>query len=137
VASEGYELVERDLTVEEYQRLRNAVGWPRMTDEGVAAGLPHALYSVVLLHEGETIGCGRVVGDGGLYFYLQDIIVLADHRGRGLGRAIMDRIMGYLERTAKPGAFIGLMAADDVAPFYEKYGFEVRAERKPGMGLHW
>jgi GNAT superfamily N-acetyltransferase len=134
---QDYELVERDLTVEEYQRLRGAVGWSPMTDEGVSVGLPNALYSVVLLHDGEIVGCGRVVGDGGLYFYLQDVIVLPDHRGRGLGGAIMDRVMEYLERMARPGAFVGLMAAQDVAPFYERYGFEVRPERQPGMGRHW
>ena len=132
-----YELVERDPTVEEYQRLRHAVGWSEMTDEGLAVGLPRALFSVVLQLDGETIGCGRVVGDGGLYFYIQDIIVLAEHRGRGLGRLIMDAVMGYLERTAKPGAFVGLMAAEDIAPFYEKLGFRVRPERQPGMFRVW
>jgi len=132
-----YELVERDPTVEEYQRLRHAVGWSEMTDEGLAVGLPRALFSVVLQLDGETIGCGRVVGDGGLYFYIQDIIVLAEHRGRGLGRLIMDAVMGYLERMAKPGAFVGLMAAEDIAPFYEKFGFRVRPERQPGMFRVW
>jgi len=133
----GYELVERDPTVEEYQRLRRAVGWSAIADEGVAAGLPNALFSVVLLHEDETIGCGRVVGDGGLYFYIQDIAVLPEYQGRGLGRMLMDAVMVYLERAAKPGAFIGLMAAKDAAPFYEKYGFAARSERQPGMFRKW
>lgn len=134
---DAYELVERDPTVEEYQRLRCAVGWSEMSDEAVAAGLPHALYSVVVLHDGEVVGCGRVIGDGGLYFYLQDIALLPEHQGRGLGKRIMDAIIGYLERMAKPGAFIGLMAPQDVAPFYERYGFRVRPERQPGMFRRW
>jgi len=133
----GYQLVERDPTVAEYQRLRRAVGWSEMTEEGLAVGLPRALFSVVLELDGEAIGCGRVVGDGGLYFYVQDVIVLTEHRGRGLGRLIMDAVMGYLEETAKPGAFVGLMAAKDVAPFYERFGFAVRPERQPGMFRVW
>ncbi len=133
----GYEIVERDLTVEEYQRLRDAVGWSRLTDEAVAAGLPRGLFSVVVLHDRKAIGCGRLVGDGGPYFYLQDVIVLAEHRGRGLGRAIMEHVMGFLERHAEPGSFVGLMAAEDVAGFYEPYGFRVRPGRQPGMGMHW
>jgi GNAT superfamily N-acetyltransferase len=108
-----------------------------MTDEGVAAGLPNALFSVVLELDGEAVGCGRVVGDGGLYFYVQDVIVAAEHRGQGLGARIMDAVMAYLERTARPGAFVGLMAAQDIAPFYEKYGFRVRPERQPGMFRVW
>ncbi len=134
---DGFELVDRDLTVEEYQRLRSAVGWSPMNDESVAFGLPRGLYSVVLLRDGDAIGCGRVVGDGGPYFYLQDVIVLPEYQGLGLGRAIMGRIMDFLEGNAEPGAFVGLMAAEDVAGFYEPYGFRIRPERQPGMGMHW
>ncbi|HEX6230165.1 MAG TPA: GNAT family N-acetyltransferase [Actinomycetota bacterium] len=130
-------LVERDPTVTEYQRLRRAVGWGEMTDEGVAAGLPHALYAVVLVHGDEVIGCGRVVGDGGLYFYVQDVIVLPGYRGRGLGARIMEAVMAYLERTARPGAFIGLMAAEGVEGFYESYGFRRRPDDRPGMFRVW
>jgi GNAT superfamily N-acetyltransferase len=134
---EGYELVERDPTVQEYQRLRRAVGWSEMTDEGVAAGLPNALYSVVLEREGMAVGLGRIVGDGGLYFYLQDVIVLAEHRGLGLGAEIMDAMMAYLERAARPGAFVGLMAAVGAEPFYERYGFRRRSDWQPGMFRRW
>jgi GNAT superfamily N-acetyltransferase len=133
----GYELIERDPTVQEYQRFRHAVGWSDMTDEGVATGLPNALFSVVLELDGEAVGCGRVVGDGGLYFYIQDVIVEAEHRGQGLGSRIMDAVMTYLERTARPGAFVGLIAARDIAPFYETYGFRARPERQPGMFRVW
>jgi GNAT superfamily N-acetyltransferase len=132
-----YELAERDPTVEEYQRLRRAVGWGEMTDEGVAAGLPNALFSVVLTFEGEAVGCGRIVGDGGLYFYLHDVIVLPEHQGRGQGARIMAAAMDYLERTCRPGAFVGLMAAVDVESFYERYGFRRRPEAQPGMFRVW
>jgi len=119
----GYQLVARDPTVGEYQRLRRAVGWGNMTDEGVAAGLPNSLFSVVLELGGEAFGCGRVVGDGGLYFYLQDVIVLPEHQGRGQGAAIMREVMAYLERACRPGAFVALMAAVGAEAFYERYGF--------------
>ncbi len=132
-----YRLVERDPTVEEYQRLRRAVGWSEMLDEGVAAGLPNALYSVVLELDGQAVGCGRVVGDGGLYFYLQDVMVLPEYQGRGQGARIMEALMSYLERSCHPGAFVGLMAAVGAEPFYERYGFGRRAEEQPGMFRRW
>ena len=108
-----------------------------MSDEGIEAGLSNALFSVILTHEGRTVGCGRIVGDGGLYFYLQDVIVAPEHQGRGLGAKIVSAAMGYLERTCRPGAFVGLMAADDVEGFYERYGFRRRPDRQPGMYLVW
>ncbi|UCE28007.1 MAG: GNAT family N-acetyltransferase [Candidatus Coatesbacteria bacterium] len=134
---EGFELVEREPTVNEYQRFRRAVGWSEVAGEGVEVGLKNALYYVVLFHDKKTIGCGRVVGDGGIYFYVQDIIVLPEYQGLGLGRSIMDKVMDYLRRRAKAGAFIGLMAAEGVAPFYERYGFEVRPDDAPGMAMRW
>jgi GNAT superfamily N-acetyltransferase len=132
-----YQIVERDPSVEEYQRLRRAVGWSEMTDEGVAAGLPRALFSAVLEHDAEAIGCARVVGDAGLYFYVQDVIVLPEHRGRGLGASLMDAVMRYLEDAARPGAFVGLMAAVGVESFYERYGFSRRPDDRPGMARVW
>ena len=108
-----------------------------MTDEGVETGLPNALFSVVLTRDGEAVGCGRIVGDGGLYFYLQDVIVLPEHQGRGLGAMIMEAAIAYLDRTCRPGAFVGLMAAADVEGFYEGYGFRRRPDRQPGMYRVW
>jgi predicted N-acetyltransferase YhbS len=133
----AYELIERDPTVEEYQRLRHAVGWSEMTDEAVAVGLPNALYSVVLELDGEAVGCARIVGDGGLYFYLQDVIVLPELQGRGQGARLMDALMAYLERSATPSAFVGLMAAVGAEPFYERYGFRRRSDQQPGMFRRW
>ena len=127
------ELVERPPTVQEYQRLRRAVGWSEATDEGAEIGLGSALYTVVLELDGVAIGCGRVVGDAGVYFYLQDIVVLPEHQGSGFGARIVDALMSYLERAAPPGAFIGLMAAEGLARFYERYGFERRPDDRPGM----
>ena len=126
-------LEERDLTVDEYSMLRASVGWYPMSMEVMACGLKNSLYSVVAKVEDEIIGCGRVVGDGGMYFYIQDVIVLPEHQGRGIGVEIMDRLMSYLDRNAKPTAFIGLMAGNGVAPFYHRYGFTDRPKDGPGM----
>jgi ribosomal protein S18 acetylase RimI-like enzyme len=135
--SDTYVLVERSPTIEEYQRLCEAVGWETVDDEATETGLQSALFSVCVIHKGEVIGCGRVVGDGGIYFYIQDIIVLPEFQGRGLGRRIMDAVMGYLDAHAHPNAFVGLMAAKGVSGLYEKYGFAERPPGRPGMFRVW
>jgi ribosomal protein S18 acetylase RimI-like enzyme len=91
------------------------------------------LYSVVLERDGDAVGCGRVVGDGGVYFYVQDVIVLPELQGLGWGARIMDAVMRYLDASARPGSFIGLMAAEDVEGFYRRYGFDRRPDDRPGM----
>lgn len=124
-------------TVSDYNRLRAVVGWSEQAPEAVAEGLPQSLYSLCVYWDQELVGYGRIVGDGGVYFYIQDIIVLPGHQGQGLGHGIMSRVMAYLAEHAYPDSFIGLMAAKGAAGFYERYGFAERPPDRPGMFLIW
>lgn len=126
-------IVERAPTPDEYRRLRASVGWNELSPDGIRAGLSGSLYSVVLERDGEAVGCGRVVGDGGVYFYVQDVIVVPELQGLGWGARIMDAVMDYLDASVRPGSFIGLMAAKDVEGFYRRFGFERRSDDRPGM----
>lgn len=130
-------LVERPLSVAEFTALREAVGWGSPGADATRHGLEGALYSVCLMRGDEIIGCGRVVGDGGIYFYIQDIVVRPGYQRRGLGTQIMDAIMRWLEANVSPGAVVGLMAARGVAGWYEKYGFLRRPDEAPGMFRIW
>jgi len=134
---EKFILTERSPTVEEYLMLREAVGWGEKDFESTETGLRNSLYSVCVFIGKEIVGCGRVVGDGGIYFYIQDIIVLPEFQEKGIGKRIMDAVMDYLEAHAHPGAFIGLMAAEGASEFYEQYGFTERAPDRPGMFMIW
>jgi ribosomal protein S18 acetylase RimI-like enzyme len=135
--NERYILVERSPTVEEYQKLRDAAGWGNVDIEATEIGLRNSLFSVCVIFENEVIGCGRVVGDSGIYFYIQDVIVLPGFQGKGIGKRITDAILDYLKGHAHPGAFVGLMAAKGVSKFYERYGFTERATDRPGMFRIW
>ncbi|MFH0847056.1 MAG: hypothetical protein V1894_03225 [Chloroflexota bacterium] len=54
-----------------------------------------------------------------------------------MGRLIMDAIMDYVSAHARRHVFIGLMSAKDKAGFYEKWGFKVRPQDRPGMEIWW
>jgi ribosomal protein S18 acetylase RimI-like enzyme len=95
------------------------------------------LYSVCAVEDDKVIGFARLVGDGGLYFYLQDVIVLPAHQRKGVGSALVERLLAFLGSTALPGAFIGLMAAKGASDFYRRYGFAERPEGRPGMFRLW
>ena len=135
--NDEYILVERSPTAEEYQMLREAVGWDRVSIEAIAMGLRNSLFSVCAIYKDRVVGCGRVVGDRGIYFYIQDIIVLPEFQGKGLGKRLMDAMMSYLRSHARPNAFVGLMAASGISEFYEKYGFIERPPSRPGMFRIW
>jgi len=60
-----------------------------------------------------------VIGDGGLYFYIQDVIVHSEYQNQGFGKVLMKEFMNYISANAKTGAFIGLMAAKGLEKYYE------------------
>ncbi len=132
-----FNLIKRLPTVEELKTLHTAVAWNNIDDEGIATSLKNSLFGVVVTHNGKTIGCGRVIGDSAMYFYIQDIIVIPEFQGKGLGRLIMDAVMEYIASSARLHSFVGLMAAKDKSGFYVKYGFKERASDSPGMYIWW
>ena len=76
---------------------------------------------------------GRVVGDGGLAFQVVDIAVAPDHRGLGLGKAIMSRVAAWLDRAAPPGAHVSLIADGEAHRLYAQFGFRPTAPVSIGM----
>lgn len=137
--NDGFTIIERIPTVEEYIKLRNSVGWGIAERESIQKGLSNSLYTVCIELRGDIIGMGRVIGDGALAYYIQDIIVLPEFQKQGVGRFIMDAIMQYLKKNSVPNTIVGLMAAKGVTAFYEKYGFIARPDEKhgPGMFIRW
>ena len=128
-------IVHRQPTVEEYSRLRDVVGWGNPDEQATRESIKNALFSVCVEKDDRIIGLGRVVGDGGLYFYVQDIIVLPEHRGKGYAGIIMDEVMKYINSKVGKGGYIGLFAAKGVEGLYKKYGFVERPNEQFGSGM--
>jgi len=126
-------------TAAEYNRLRTAIGWGSYEEDVITRFLPNSPFGVCARAEGSIVGMARLVGDGGLVFYLQDVIVLPRYQGRGIGTRLMDRVMAYLHDHAHHNTIVGLMAATGKEPFYASYGFTARPtpEYGAGMTLFW
>ena len=124
---------ERRPTLDEYNFLRRSAGWKLTEQLPTKNALKNALYSVVATDNEKVIGIGRVIGDGGLYYYVQDLIVDPDHQGNGYGKAMMSRLMDFIKQNAHPGSIIGLMSAPGLEDFYREFGFESKPEYGTGM----
>jgi GNAT superfamily N-acetyltransferase len=85
--------------------------------------------------DGEIIGMARIIGDGGLAYYIQDVILKPDYQLQGIGTQLMNKIMEYIRVHANNNSVIGLLAAKDKEPFYTRYGFTVRPDYKTGSGM--
>ncbi len=129
----NFRIEKRRLKVNEYQALRGTTDWFSVDDEVVAKSIQNDLFSVCVFDDTTLVGMGRIVGDGAIYFYIQDVIVIPSYQGKGIGVLIMNEIETYLEANAFNNSFIGLMAADGIQKFYHKFGYLERAETRPGM----
>ena len=120
-------------TPDEYRDLCTAVGWaPVMNFDAAPASLARSLLGVVATLHGRAIGMGRVVGDGAIYHYVQDVVVHPDLQRRGIGDAIVGRLVATIQAQAPERAFIGVFAAKGTTPFYERHGF-IEHEALQGM----
>ncbi|MGI3222671.1 GNAT family N-acetyltransferase [Streptomyces sp. GTA36] len=121
--SDPYVLLVGVPSVEVFRRLRTDAGLSDKAPETVALALPNTWHGVVLHHEGEPIGMGRVIGDGGTAFQIVDMCVHPAHQQRGLGQRIMAALTAELERRAPATAYVSLIADGPARLLYEKFGF--------------
>ncbi len=126
---------ENGLTAEIYTNLRVYAGMQPYPPEDVEKALKGTLFSVVVWDGEEPVAIARVVGDGRVVFFIKDVVVHPDWQGRGIGRAVMERVMAYVEREGAPNAYVGLMSTPGKESFYEKFGFHVRPCGYEGSGM--
>lgn len=122
-------------SAEEFSMLRHKMGWGEIDLALADMSLAKSLFHVTIRDQCQLIAMGRVVGDGAMYFYIQDVIVDPDYQNRGIGSIVMAQIEGYLGHAAKKGSTIGLLAAKGKEAFYIKYGYTSRPNHVLGQGM--
>lgn len=100
------------------------------------AGSWHAVH-VVEDRTGEVVGMGRVIGDGGWYFHVADMAVLPEHQRRGIGDAVLTRLVEVVRAKAPPDCYLTLMADPPGRRLYAKHGFVETAPHSLGMVQRW
>ncbi len=122
-------------SVTEFIKLRLLVGWGESNKISAKNSLENSLFHITIRDSGNLLAMGRVIGDGGLNFYIQDVVVHPKAQGLGLGDKIMKAIEAYLNDAAQPGATIGLFAAIAKENFYQRYGYIERPNQNMGKGM--
>ncbi|GBF77766.1 N-acetyltransferase [Paenibacillus sp. 598K] len=123
-----YTVNSRVPTLAEYIELCHAVGWSEYINFEVAEqSLSQSIAGVVVQDKDDIVGMGRIVGDGSIYFYIQDIAVKPEHQNQGVGRMIMTTLVQYVKSNAPEKAFVGLFASAGKEAFYNQYGFHNHA----------
>ena len=124
-------MVEQQLDAAVFENLREKVGFQPYALEDAAAALSNTLYTAEIREADRTLGMARIVGDNRLVFFIKDVVVEPEMKGKGLGRMLMGALFGYIRQHACENAYVGLMATPGTESFYEQYGFI----RRPAPGL--
>lgn len=122
-------------SVEDFLTLRTKVGWGDLDVNIAEKSLNNSLFHVIIRNDGQLVGMGRVVGDGAMYFYIQDVVVDPSYQKQGIGAALMAKIEDYLSNATNQGATIGLLAAQGKEAFYSRYGYTSRPNSSLGHGM--
>ena len=96
--------------------------WARWRTRADVEAQVRAAWRVVGLYQqvdGAMVGFARAISDGVALAYLADVFVLPEHRGRGLGRALVAALV-----EDGPGAdFRWLLHTADAHDLYATFGF--------------
>lgn len=130
-------LKDNELDVNTYLTLREAVGWKPLTEKQAENAINGSLLTIVAYDKDKPIGMGRIVGDGAVICYIQDLIVIPEYQGVGVGNQIIESLIDYVKEMQLPGTqiMLDLMCAVGRESFYKKYGFIARPTDKLGPGM--
>ncbi len=130
-------LKENRLDIDTYLNLRKTVNWKILTREQAEKAIQGSLFTVVAIDDGQPVGMGRIVGDGAVICYIQDLIVIPEYQRSGVGQQIMECLINYVKESKLPGTeiMLDLMCAVGREAFYKKNGFIARPTEKLGPGM--
>ena len=113
---------------EELTALYDSVGWTAYTRDRDTLERAVAGSQLVLAARddaGVLIGLARTVSDGVVICYLQDLLVRPSHQGRGIGRALLERV---LAENSSCRQVVLMTDADGPTEFYRSLGFRAMSE---------
>ena len=109
------------MNVDEVVRLLKQTYWAdKRSRAKIEKSMRHsACYGVDV--NGRLVGFARVITDWATTYYLCDVIIDAEYRGRGLGKALVAHILSQPEYAD----LRGMLITRDAHALYQKFGVEV------------
>lgn len=108
----------------EVAALYKDAGWWRddYDEDFIPAMIAGSFRFAAAYDDGRLVGMGRAISDGVSDAYIQDVVVLGEYRGRGIGV----RLVGLLTDSLHAAGidWIGLIGEPGTGDFYRRLGFE-------------
>ena len=125
------------LTEETFTELYSSVGWEPPCQEQIRIALQNSLATFTALADGRPVGMVRLIGDGGMSFYIKDFAVHPDYQAKGAGKMLLNALEQFIRDSIEPGWAVSLelISTKEALPFYRKMGFEERPCEWDGPGM--
>ena len=116
------------LTPALFLELYTSVGWEPPCIEQIRTALEHTLATFTAYDDSLPVGMVRLIGDGGMSFYLKDFAVIPGYQGKGAGTLLMNAVEAFIRDAISPGwaVCLELISTKEAVPFYLGKGFEER-----------
>ena len=130
-------IVEDMRDVDIYLSLRKQVGWIKLDENQAQRALDNSVKVFTVYDDDKPIGMGRIVGDGAVICYIQDLIIIPEYQGKHIGSRLIDKLIEYVNSLIIPDSrmMLCLMCAKGREEFYTKHGFIARPTSKLGPGM--
>lgn len=125
------------LTPELFLELYQSVGWEPPCIGQVETALKNTIATFTCYDDNRPLGMVRLIGDGGMSFYIKDFAVVPDEQGKGVGKLLMQALESHVKAIKPPdwAVSLELISTKEAVAFYKKYGFEERPCDRDGPGM--
>lgn len=76
------EYKENILTASDFASFQKKMGWPQESIEVLKTAIANSLFTLVATIDNSIVGFARLVGDGAMFWYIQDVFVLNEYYNR-------------------------------------------------------
>ena len=95
--------------------------WARDREEtAIIKSLSTSICYGAFTNDGRQIGFARVITDYATHYYICDVIVDMELRGKGIGK----QLLGAISENALLRPLLGMLITEEAEQFYEPFGFE-------------
>jgi len=116
----------RSMRARDIARLLDTTYWAKgRSRKDIRKHIRHSLPYGIFTMRGEQVGFARVITDFSTTFYLADVVVREDLRGKGLGRAFMAYVLSDSRFSEAKGVLLTRTAFE----FYKHFGFALCENR--------